>query len=228
MPQTGAAGFRRSDRHGDSLPAPIVGFDPVREITAYDNRASARPRDAGMQPDADARGAEASGSRRQASGSRPAPGDGRGRATGSRRVTGDGRDRATDGRDGTTGSRRVGEESRAATRAAMAEAFAAQFGVDEASPSAESLADRFGFRFEDTAGGPAGRRTITITGHGAERSVPPAERSVGRGGGVARRRGGRPEPVAGLYADRVALWAVGLAIVLALVAAMSAHAIPLH
>jgi len=58
--------------------------------------------------------------------------------------------------------------------------------------------------------------------------VPPAERSIGGGGGAARRRGGRADPFAGLYADRAALWAVGLAIVLALVAAMSAHAIPLH
>src|SRR5579875_875430 len=137
MPQTGAAGFRRSDRHGDSLSAPIVGFDQVGEIAAYDNR-----------------------------------------------------------------------ESRAAARAAMAEAFAAQFGVDEASPSAASLADRFGFRFEDSIGGPAGRRTVTITGHGAERAVPPAERSVRRGGGEGRRRAGRPESLMGLHADRAALWAV--------------------
>lgn len=159
MPQTGAAGFRRSDRHGDSLPDPIVGFDPVGEIAAYDNRAGA---------------------------------------------------------------------SRAAARAAMAEAFAAQFGVDEGGPSAASLADRFGFRFEESASGPTGRRTITITGRGAARSVPPAERSVRPGGGERRPRGGRPDPLIGLRADRPALWAVGLAIVLALVAAMSAHAIPLH
>ena len=158
MPQTGAAGFRRSDRYGDSLPAPIVGFDPVGEITAFDNRA----------------------------------------------------------------------ESRAATRAAMADAFAAQFGVDEDSPSAAALADRFGFRFEESASGPAARRTVTITGRGAERSVPPAERSVRRGGGEPRRRAGRPDQLSGLHADRAALWAVGLAIVLALVAAMSAHALPLH
>jgi hypothetical protein len=110
----------------------------------------------------------------------------------------------------------------------MAEAFAAQFGVDEASPSAASLADRFGFRFEDSASGPAGRRTITITGRGAERSVPPAERSVRPGGGEWRRRSDRPDSLMGLQADRPALWAVGLAIVLALVAAMSAHGIPLR
>ncbi len=118
-------------------------------------------------------------------------------------------------------------ESRAAARAAMAESFAAQFGVDEESPSAAALADRFGFRFEDSFDGSVGRRTVTITGRGAERSVPPAERSVRRGGGEPRRRSGRPEPLVGLNADRAAMWAVGLAIVLALVAAMSAHALPL-
>jgi hypothetical protein len=119
-------------------------------------------------------------------------------------------------------------ESRAAARAAMAEAFAAQFGVDDDTPSAAALADRFGFRFEESATGPAARRTVTITGRGAERSVPPAERSVRRGGGDPRRRGGRQDQLIGFHADRAALWAVGLAVVLALVAAMSAHALPLH
>jgi hypothetical protein len=173
MPQTGAAESRRSDRNGDSPPPPIVGFDPLGEITAFDTRSSTR------RPDA-------------------------------------------------TAGRRMGEESRAATRAAMAESFAAQFGVDEESPSAASLADRFGFRFEESGTGPAGRRTVTITGRGAERAVPPAERSVVRGGGEARRRRGRSDHLAGLHADRAALWAVGLALVLALVAAMSAHGLPLH
>ena len=177
MPQTGAAGFRRSDRYGESLPAPIVGFDPVGEVTALDNRAGAR-----------------------------------------RRVDAGSRSLAEDDR----------AESRAAARAAMAEAFAAQFGVDEDTPSAAALADRFGFRFEESATGPAARRTVTITGRGAERSVPPAERSVRPGGGGPRRRAGRPDQLIGLHADRAALWAVGLAIVLALVAAMSAHSLPLH
>ena len=179
MPQTGAAGFRRSDRDGDPLPAPIVAFDPVGEITAHDDRASARRRE-----------------RSEA-----------------RRVD--------------DGPRWSSEDSRAAARAAMADAFAAQFGVDDESPSAAALADRFGFRFEESASGPAGRRTVTITGRGADRAVPPAERSVRRGGGEPRRRA-RPEPMIGLHADRAAMWAVGLAIVLALVAAMSAHAVPLH
>jgi hypothetical protein len=181
MPQTGAAGFRRSDRYGDSPPAPIVGFDPVGEIVAFDNRPSGRR----LRSD-ESRSSE---SRWQPEESRA--------------------------------------ESRAATRAAMAEAFAAQFGVDEDTPSAAALADRFGFRFEESAAGPAARRTVTITGHGAERSVPPAERSVRRGGGESRRRAGRADQLIEFHADRAALWAVGLAIVLALVAAMSAHALPL-
>ena len=197
MPQTGAAGFRRSDRDGDSLPPPIVGFDPVGDIVAYDARASAPARDAGEGT--------------------WGVGEGTWGVAGSRRDPGGSRRGLDDGR----------AESRAAARAAMAEAFAARFGVDEEGPSAASLADRFGFRFEDAPSGPAGRRTVTITGHGAERSVPPAERSVRPGGGAPRRRDSRSDTVVGLHADRAALWAVGLAIVLALVAAMSAHALPL-
>jgi hypothetical protein len=173
MPQTGAAGFRRSDRRGDTRPAPIPEFDPVGEINAYD----ARP------PRVDAT------SRRAGNGS---------------------------------------PESRAAALGAMADAFAAQFGVDENGPTAAALADRFGFRFEETASGPAARRTVTITGRGAARSVPPAERAVGRSGEPRPRRVERPTPVSGLHADRAALWAVGLALVLALVAVISAHALPLH
>ncbi|HET9126345.1 MAG TPA: hypothetical protein VFN65_15810 [Solirubrobacteraceae bacterium] len=182
MPQTGAAGFRRSDRRGDTPPAPIAEFDPVGEIDAYDTRRSgvdARPR----RPRVDA------------------------------------------------ASRWSGEESpesRAAALGALADAFAAQFGVDEEGPSAAALADRFGFRFEETASGPAARRTVTITGHGAARSVPPAERAVGRSSESRRRRVARPAPAFGLHADRAALWAVGLALVLALVAGMSAHGLPLH
>jgi len=204
MPQTGAAGFRRSDRDGDLLPPPIVGFDPVGDIVAYDTRASARAHDAG-------------GGTRDAGTRRRDVGDGARDVGASRRDAGRSRWVPDDG----------AAESRAAARAAMAEAFAAQFGVDEEGPSAASLADRFGFRFEEAPSGPAGRRTVTITGHGAERSVPPAERSVRPGGGAPRRRDSRSDTVVGLHADRAALWAVGLAIVLALVAAMSAHALPL-
>ena len=189
MPQTGAAGFRRSDRHGDPLPPPVVGFDPVGEIAARDDRPSVR--------------------RRPEGGGRSV--DGGQRVDGGRRIAGE-----------------SPAESRAATRAAMAEAFAARFGVDEDTPSAAALADRFGFRFEESATGPAARRTVTITGRGAERAVPPAERSVRRGGGEPKRRAGRSDQLVGFHADRAALWAVGLAIVLALVAAMSAHALPLH
>jgi hypothetical protein len=176
MPQTGAAGFR-SDRDGDPLPDPVVAFDPVAEIAAYDTRSSVRQRDPSV-------------ARWSAEDDAP--------------------------------------ESRAAARAAMAEAFAAEFGIDDEGPSAAALADRFDFRFEDGASGPAARRTVTITGRGATRAVPPAERSVGRRSVEARRRGARPDTLLGLHADRAALWAVGLAVVLALVAAMSAHGLPVH
>jgi hypothetical protein len=121
-------------------------------------------------------------------------------------------------------------DNRAVTRAARADAFAARFGVDEAGPSADALADRFGFRYEGSDTNPAvpaGRRTVTITGRGAERSVPPAERSLGATAARERRRRS-PHDSFWLQADRAALWAVGLALLLAIVAATSAHGLLLH
>ncbi len=125
-------------------------------------------------------------------------------------------------------------DNRAATRAAMAEQFAQRFGVDDVGPSADALADRFGFRYEPSGTDPAlpvGRRTITITGHGAGRSIPPAPRTIrpggggGDGGGAGSwRAGGRYRQPAGVRADRIALCAVALALILAFVAATSAHA----
>jgi hypothetical protein len=118
-------------------------------------------------------------------------------------------------------------DSRAATRAAVAEEFAARFGLDEPGPSAEALADRYDIRYEPLAteaGLPAGRRTITITGRGAERSLPRAERSLSRSGrDVFRSAPPRSEPD-GFRGDRLAMWAVALALLLAFAAAMSAHA----
>ncbi len=116
--------------------------------------------------------------------------------------------------------------SSATARAAMAEQFAARFGIEDDGPSAAALADRFGFRYEPSDavdGETAGRRTVTITGHGAARAVPPTERTLQSGS----RRGTSAARVGfWLQSDRAALWAVGLALLLALVAAMSAHAIP--
>jgi hypothetical protein len=62
------------------------------------------------------------------------------------------------------------------------------------------------------------RRTVRITGRGAERNLPwPSE--------SARRRGARPvHQRAGFKPDRVALWAVFLGFLLLLVAALSSHA----
>ncbi|HEX4561410.1 MAG TPA: hypothetical protein VH113_06210 [Gemmatimonadales bacterium] len=64
---------------------------------------------------------------------------------------------------------------------------------------------------------PPARRTVTITGRGAERHLWPTEAS--------RRRPARmPHQRAGFKPDRVAMWAVFLGLLLVLVAAMSGHA----
>lgn len=61
------------------------------------------------------------------------------------------------------------------------------------------------------------RRTVTITGRGAERNLPwPTESS--------RRRERRAHERVGFRPDRVAMWAVFLGVLLVLVAALSAHA----
>jgi hypothetical protein len=62
----------------------------------------------------------------------------------------------------------------------------------------------------------AGRRTVVIRGHGAERNLPAARPTL--------RRHERP----GFRPDRAALWAVMLGLLLILVAATSAHAAILH
>jgi hypothetical protein len=61
-----------------------------------------------------------------------------------------------------------------------------------------------------------GRRTVTIRGYGAERSLPVARPTL--------RRHERP----GFRPDRAALWAVVLGLFLILVAATSAHAAVAH
>jgi hypothetical protein len=62
------------------------------------------------------------------------------------------------------------------------------------------------------------RRTVTITGRGAERNLPwPTESS-------RRRAARRPHERAGFKPDRVAMWAVFLGLLLVLVAAASGHA----
>ncbi len=63
----------------------------------------------------------------------------------------------------------------------------------------------------------AARRTITITGRGAERNLWATE--AGR-----RRPARRPHERAGFKPDRVAMWAVFLGMLLIFVAAASAHA----
>ena len=62
----------------------------------------------------------------------------------------------------------------------------------------------------------AGRRTVTISGHGAERNLPVPRPTL--------RRHERP----GFRPDRAALWAVILGLVLILVAVASAHGAVVH
>ncbi len=97
-------------------------------------------------------------------------------------------------------------DRRGADHAAVAEEFAARFGLEhELSPVAIT-----------------GRRTVTITGRGAERYVSPR-----RERGARRPPQSRHERV-GFRADRAAMWAVVLGLLLIVVAATSAHAATLH
>jgi hypothetical protein len=80
-----------------------------------------------------------------------------------------------------------------------------------APPSAAAPVASAGARVAD-----GGRRTVVIRGHGAERNLPVARPTL--------RRHERP----GFRADRAALWAVMLGLLLILVAATSAHAAILH
>ena len=66
--------------------------------------------------------------------------------------------------------------------------------------------------------GVPGRRTVTITGYGAQRNLIYAGREP------RRRPAERPYERDGFRPDRVAMWAVLLGVLLVLVAAMSAHA----
>jgi hypothetical protein len=70
---------------------------------------------------------------------------------------------------------------------------------------------------ERSATEPSARRTITITGRGAERNLPlPTEAS-------RRRSARRVHERAGFRPDRFAMWALFLGLLLVLVAATSAH-----
>ncbi len=71
------------------------------------------------------------------------------------------------------------------------------------------------------AEGVPGRRTVTITGRGAERYVP-------RRRSDSRRPRQRRYERAGFKPDRAALWAVLLGLLLMLAAVTSAHAATLH
>ena len=96
-------------------------------------------------------------------------------------------------------------DRRAVDRGAVAEEFAARFGLDHGISPVEIT----------------GRRTITITGRGAEVYVSRRARDA------ARPTQPRHERV-GFRADRAAMWAVMLGLLLILVAAASAHAVTLQ
>ena len=96
-------------------------------------------------------------------------------------------------------------DRRAVDRGAVAEEFAARFGLDRGISPVEIT----------------GRRTVTITGRGAEVYVPHRARDAGRPTAARHER-------VGFRADRAAMWAVVLGLLLILVAAASAHAATLH
>jgi len=82
----------------------------------------------------------------------------------------------------------------------------------------EAAAARTDERAVFDADAPPARRTVTITGRGAERNLPWTT-------DAGRRRPARlPHERAGFRPDRVAMWAVFLGALLVLVAAASAHA----
>jgi hypothetical protein len=108
----------------------------------------------------------------------------------------------------------------AATRAAVAEDFAVRFGLEDVESTADALADRYGFRYEDPQDGVPARRTVTITGHGADRVIAP--------GREVRRAPRRRADVDVFRGDRIAMWAVLLGLLLAFAAATSGHAAVLH
>ena len=93
----------------------------------------------------------------------------------------------------------------AADRGAVAEEFAARFGLDRGISPVEIT----------------GRRTVTITGRGAEVYVPRRARDAGRPTQPRHER-------VGFRADRAAMWAVMLGLLLIFVAAASAHAATLY
>jgi hypothetical protein len=108
----------------------------------------------------------------------------------------------------------------AATRAAVAEDFAVRFGLEDVESTADALADRYGFRYEESQDGVPARRTVTITGRGADRVIAP-----GREARPVPRR--RADAVV-FRGDRIAMWAVLLGLLLAVAAATSGHAAVLH
>lgn len=208
MSQTGASGFRRSDRGDSSLPPPIIAFDPSGEISVADNRAVADSRASTFAAVADDFAARF------------------------------GLDGADDWAEDFVAQLEI-DDAGVVLDSAELEATDADADSDAAAgASAESESESEGVSrpavidvaAPAVAGAWAGRpRRVTITGRGAEGYA--TRRAVGARRDLASRRelaARRPMPTLsermGFRADRAALWAVALGLLLVLVAATSAHA----
>ncbi len=91
------------------------------------------------------------------------------------------------------------------------------------SPSVEERLERWNDRFDyaPRSGGASGRRTVRISGQGAEGYT---TRNGTRPSTAQRYRRPKPYERAGFRPDRVAMWAVFLGVLLMLAAIASAHA----
>ncbi|HEY6397299.1 MAG TPA: hypothetical protein VIX82_07575 [Solirubrobacteraceae bacterium] len=134
-----------------------------------------------------------------------------------RRITG-GKGRSSDGDSpATNGNGRVtngnGRSANGNGRIAAAAEHGAPAAIPDSAPRAPQPA-----RSSQSGQGVAGRRTITITGYGADRNLPSTA-------GQSRRRPAQPRHERpGFRADRAALWAFLLGIALAIAAVTSSHA----
>lgn len=142
---------------------------------------------------------------------RAAQGRADGRGTGSRESV----SRQSDSRfDARRFSARGSGPRRADVRGSLAPGLDAQ-GTHDAIAADDLLPDIYGV-VDHSAGGPGGRRTIVITGHGSERYLPTRSRRREASLRLHERSSFKP--------DRIALWAFLLALALLLGATTSSHA----
>lgn len=134
-----------------------------------------------------------------------------------RRITG-GKGRATNGNGGSThGNGRSADGNGRSTEGNGRSTAANGHGAPAAAPNPASSPRQPAPSSRPGQGVP-GRRTVMIRGYGAERNLP-------RTSGQSRRRPAQPpHQRPGFRADRAAMWAVLLGIMLVVVAAASSHA----